>query len=146
MSKILIGSDHAGYTLKTAVKEYLQSLKYEVLDLGTTDKSSCHYPDFAAKMAAVIKPEDHGILICGSGIGIGIAANKCGLPCATAYNEFTAAEVGRNFQVMALGERVVPIEVAKLMIQAFLHPKKWFSDIALVLLISLGFKDKFMSK
>jgi hypothetical protein len=47
---------------------------------------------------------------------------------------------------MALGERVVPIEVAKLMIQAFLHPKKWFSDIALVLLISLGFKDKFMSK
>lgn len=90
MNKILIGSDHAGFTLKTAIKDYLIGLKYEVLDLGTSDKSSCHYPDFALKMSKLIKPEDRGILICGSGIGIGIAANKCGLPCATAYNEFTA--------------------------------------------------------
>lgn len=90
MNKILIGSDHAGYNLKTVIKDYLISLKYDVLDLGTSDKSSCHYPDFALKMSKLIKPEDRGILICGSGIGIGIAANKCGLLCATAYNEFTA--------------------------------------------------------
>ncbi len=59
-------------------------------------------------------------MVCGSGIGIGIAANKCGLWCATAYNEFTAREVGKHFRVMALGERVVPVEVAKLMINEFL--------------------------
>lgn len=58
-------------------------------------------------MAEAIKPEDRGVLVCGSGIGIGIAANKCKIPCATAHDEFTAAEVGKNFNVMAMGERVV---------------------------------------
>lgn len=120
MNKIFVGSDHAGLALKTAVKQYLLTLKYDVVDVGTNDKSSCHYPDFAVKMSKLIKPEDRGILVCGSGIGIGIAANKCGLFCATAYNEFTAREVGKHFRVMALGERVVPVEVAKLMINEFL--------------------------
>ena len=120
MSKIIIGSDHAGFTLKTAVKEYLMSLKYEVVDVGTNDLSSCHYPDFALRMAKIIKPEDRGILVCGSGIGIGVAANKCGLPCSTAYNEYTAAECGRHFRVMAMGERIVPMEVAKVMLRDFL--------------------------
>lgn len=90
MNKIFVASDHAGFTLKNAVRDYLISLKYDVIDLGTYEKTSCHYPDFAYKMSKQIKPENRGILICGSGIGIGIAANKCGLPCATAYNEFTA--------------------------------------------------------
>lgn len=86
MSKIFVGSDHAGITLKNAVRDYLISLKYDVVDVGTHEKVSCHYPDFALKMSKLIKPEDRGILVCGSGIGIGIAANKCGLRCATAYN------------------------------------------------------------
>jgi ribose 5-phosphate isomerase RpiB len=50
-----------------------------------------------------LKPEDKGILVCGSGIGIGIAANKCGISCATAFNEYTARECGKHFQVMAIG-------------------------------------------
>lgn len=54
-------------------------------------------------MVKQIQPTDRGILVCGSGIGIGIAANKCGLPCATAYNEYTAHECGKHFKVMALG-------------------------------------------
>lgn len=90
MNKIFVGSDHAGFTLKTAIKDYLISLKYEVFDVGTNEKSSCHYPDFAVKMSKSMKPEDRGILVCGSGIGIGIAANKCGLSSATAYDEYTA--------------------------------------------------------
>jgi len=90
MHRILVGSDHAGLNLKNGVRDYLLSLKYDVIDLGTHDKSSCHYPDFALKMAKVIKPEDRGILVCGSGIGIGIAANKAGMNCATAFNEYTA--------------------------------------------------------
>lgn len=72
-------------------------------------------------MADLIKPEDRGILVCGSGIGIGIAANKCRLPCATAYDEYTAAEVGKHFNVMAMGERVVTETLAKLMVEEFLR-------------------------
>jgi ribose 5-phosphate isomerase B len=123
MQRILVGSDHAGYTLKVGIRDYLLSLKYDVIDVGTHDKSSCHYPDFALKMAKLIQPNDRGVLICGSGIGIGIAANKAGLPCATAYNEYTARECGRHFRVMAMGERVVPLEAAKLMVTEFLKSK-----------------------
>ena len=68
-------------------------------------------------MANMIKPEDRGILFCGSGIGIGIAGNKCGMPCATAYDEVTAAECGRHFNVMAMGERVVTPTIAFLIIE-----------------------------
>jgi len=88
-----------------------------VIDVGTEEKSSCHYPAFAYKMAQLIKAEDRGILFCGSGIGIGIAANKCGLLCSTAYSEATAAECGRHFNVMSLGSRVVTFEVASLMVE-----------------------------
>jgi ribose 5-phosphate isomerase RpiB len=55
-------------------------------------------------------------LICGSGIGIGISANKCGMRCSTAFNEYTARECGKHFQLMALGERVVTFEIAKMMV------------------------------
>jgi ribose 5-phosphate isomerase B len=103
IKRIIIGSDHAGLGLKNGVKDYLTGLGYDVLDVGTNDKQSCHYPDFAKKMASVMKNEDRGILICGSGIGICIAANKCGISCGTAYNEYTAAECGKQFQAMAMG-------------------------------------------
>ena len=76
-------------------------------------------------MSKIIKPEDRGILVCGSGIGIGIAANKCGIQCSTAYNEYTARECGKNFKVMALGERSVPLEVAKVMLQDFFEASKF---------------------
>jgi ribose 5-phosphate isomerase B len=121
MLRIFVGSDHAGYNLKVAVKEYLmKSGKYEVHDVGTDDKSSCHYPEYALRMSKLIKPEDRGILVCGSGIGIGIAANKCQMPCATAHDEFTAAECGKHFNVMAMGERVVAVNMAYQMIEEFL--------------------------
>ena len=89
--KIYLGSDHAGYSLKIIVKEHLiKSGKYDVIDVGTDQKVSCHYPQFAYRMSKVLKPEDRGILVCGSGIGIGMAANKCHMPCGTAHDQYTA--------------------------------------------------------
>lgn len=118
MIRIFLASDHAGYPLKMIIKDYLKTqTKYEVIDVGTEQKVSCHYPIFANRMAKAMKPEDRGILVCGSGIGIGIAANKCGLPCATAYDEYTAAECGKNFHAMAMGGRVVSTELAILMVE-----------------------------
>ena len=125
MSRVIIGSDHAGFTLKVAIRDYLTSLNYQVVDVGTHVKQSCHYPDYAQHMKQLIQPQDRGILVCGSGIGIGVAANKCGLPCSTAYNEFTASECGRHFKVMAIGERTVPLEVAKVMVQDFFEASKF---------------------
>ena len=90
MRKIFVGSDHAGITLKNQIRDHLKSLGEEVVDLGADEKKSCHYPDFAEKMSNQIKLEDKGVLVCGSGIGIGIAANKAGLKCSTAFNEYTA--------------------------------------------------------
>ena len=110
MLKLYIGSDHAGFPLKMALREYLsKSGHYDVIDVGTDQKVSCHYPVFAHRMSQLIKPQDRGILVCGSGIGIGIAANKCNMPCATVYDEYTAAECGKHFNVMAVGGRVVSV-------------------------------------
>lgn len=88
--------------------------------MGTHENSSCHYPDFAEKIALGIKPEDRAIVVCGSGIGIGIAMIKSGISCATVFNEYTAEECGKVCQAMAVGERVVTQEVMKLMIAGFL--------------------------
>lgn len=86
IKRVIMGSDHAGITLKNFLKDYLKELQYEVIDVGTDEKVSCHYPLFAEKLANKINSDDRGILVCGSGIGIGIAANKCGLKCSTAFN------------------------------------------------------------
>ncbi len=86
MKRVIMGSDHAGITLKNSLRDYLKTLNYEVIDVGTDEKVSCHYPLFAEKLMEEIRPEDRGILVCGSGIGIGIAANKSGLKCSTAFN------------------------------------------------------------
>lgn len=92
MKKLFVGSDHAGIQLKKFVKKYVAS-KYshvDVVDVGTYDENSCHYPDFAHKLAVEIGIKDRGIVTCGSGIGIGIAVNKSGINCSTAFNEYTA--------------------------------------------------------
>src|SRR5690242_9060971 len=78
MSRIAIASDHAGVELKAQLKEHLTSLGHEVIDLGPDTTASVDYPDYADKLAAAIKEEQagQGVLICGSGIGISIAANR----------------------------------------------------------------------
>lgn len=91
--KIAVGCDHGGFELKQAVMQFLQDNGYEYQDFGTYDTQSCDYPDVAVPVAkAVAAGEfDRGILICGTGIGIGIAANKvAGIRAALCHDTFSA--------------------------------------------------------
>ena len=122
---IAIASDHAGYDLKTVLAEELGTMGYEVVDLGTDGRDSVDYPDFAkALIKAVIDGRaDCGVLVCGTGIGISIAANRHpGIRAALCHNETTArlARAHNDANVLALGARIVGIEVAKDCLKAFL--------------------------
>ena len=111
MKKIVIGSDHGGFEYKEIIKNYLLSLDYEVLDVGTFDNSSVDYPDIALKVCDIVTKEKiRGILLCGTGIGISIAANKChGIRAAVCNDEYSARKSRQhnNSNVLALGQRVI---------------------------------------
>lgn len=123
--KIALGSDHGGYELKKAVSEYLASRGVESLDLGTDNPDSVDYPDFAEKVALAVTgaKADAGIVFCGTGIGISIAANKVpGIRAALVTDPFMAkmAKEHNNANIIALGGRVVTPEHACRMVQAWL--------------------------
>jgi ribose 5-phosphate isomerase B len=93
--KIAIGSDHAGFKLKEEIKKHLAKQKIEVADLGTNSEEAVDYPDFAFPVAEAVssKKADRGILICGSGVGMVVAANKVkGIRAVNAYDENTAKQ------------------------------------------------------
>ncbi len=124
--RIAIGSDHAGFALKEWLKERLIAAGYECVDFGTDTPNSCDYPDFAAAVAqAVVKGEcDTGVVLCGTGIGSSIAANKvAGARCALCWNEYTArmARLHNDANVLALGARVLGAELAWEIIKAWLE-------------------------
>jgi len=106
--RIYIGCDHRGYEAKLIINEYLTNKKYEVVDVGTHSSASCDYPDVAKEVAEGVASDENsrGILICGSGIGISIAANRHkGIRCVMARNKIDA-QLGRehnNCNVLALG-------------------------------------------
>jgi ribose 5-phosphate isomerase B len=122
---IAIASDHAGYALKTTLAQELAEMGYEVLDLGTDGPQSVDYPDFGAALAKAIQAGDaeRGILICGTGIGISMAANRHpGVRAAVCWDE-TSARLTREHNdanVLALGARLLGVEVAKDCLRAFL--------------------------
>ncbi|ARQ98983.1 ribose 5-phosphate isomerase B [Campylobacter devanensis] len=124
ISKIYIASDHAGYEAKMQVKSILENMGVLVIDLGTDNaKNSVDYPDFAALVANSIKSNDEfGVLICGSGIGISIAANRFShIRCALCHNS-TLARLSREHNdanVLCFGARVVGAEVIKDMVEVF---------------------------
>lgn len=124
ISKIYIASDHAGYEAKMQVKSILENMGVLVIDLGTDNaKNSVDYPDFAALVANSIKSNDEfGVLICGSGIGISIAANRFShIRCALGHNA-TIAKLSREHNdanVLCFGARVVGAEVIKDMVEVF---------------------------
>ena len=124
--KLAIGSDHGGFRLKEAIKTYLLAHDYEVTDFGTESEDSCDYPDFALPVAeAVAKGEyDRGILICGTGIGIGIVANKVkGVRAALCHDTFSA-EACRNHNdanILTMGERIVGEVLALKIVETFLN-------------------------
>jgi ribose 5-phosphate isomerase B len=123
--RIAIGADHAGYELKRYIATKLREEGYECIDYGTHSKESCDYPDVSLNVAlSVSKGEcDLGILICGTGIGSSIVANKVpGVRCSLCCNEYMAemARAHNNANVLALGARVVGEELAWSIVKAWL--------------------------
>lgn len=122
--KIIIGSDHAGFELKERVKEYLNQLNHETEDLGAFSEEPVDYPLIAKEVAKkVAKTGSTGILICGSGIGMCITANKVkGVRAALCYDEYTA-KVSRehnNANILCLGARTGSAKIYKKIISTFL--------------------------
>ena len=124
--KIAIANDHGGYNLKKLIIRYLEENKYEYIDLGCDSLESCDYPDYALKAAKEVKDGkcDFGILICGTGIGISIAANKVkGIRAALCHDTFSAkaARAHNNANMIAFGERVIGPSLMLEILEAFLH-------------------------
>jgi len=123
--RIAIGSDHAGFSVKETIRKYLESAGYPVSDLGTSSEESVDYPDYGKAVGerVISKQVDLGIAVCGSGIGISIAANKVpGIRAALAHDVNTArlAREHNDANVLALGGRMVTDEAAIEMVQVFL--------------------------
>ncbi|WP_041742683.1 ribose 5-phosphate isomerase B [Caldicellulosiruptor obsidiansis] len=123
--KLAIGSDHAGFNLKEAVKKHLDKKGIEYKDFGTYSEESCDYPDIAKDVALAVKngQYDFGILICGTGIGISIAANKVrGIRAALCHDTFSAkaARAHNNANILAMGARVIGEGLACEIVDAFL--------------------------
>lgn len=124
--KIAIGNDHAGPAYKKAIVTFLESLGHEVINYGTDDFSSVDYPDFAHKVALDVENNqvDFGILICGSGNGIAMSANKHqGVRCALCWTKEIAelARLHNNANVISIPARFTSIEQAVSMVETFLN-------------------------
>ena len=123
--KIAIGSDHGGFVLKNELLKHIQAKGYEIKDFGCYSTASIDYPDVAREVAeAVVKGEyDRGIVVCGTGIGISIAANKIpGIRAALCGDCFSAkaSREHNNANILALGERVIGVELAKMITDIWL--------------------------
>jgi ribose 5-phosphate isomerase B len=122
--KVAIGCDHGGLDLKEAVISMLNDLNLTYEDMGTFERTSCDYPDYAEKVAAAVVSGqcDQGILICGTGIGMSIAANKVPGIRAALCNEIFSASMARahnNANILCLGARVVGTGVAQEIVKAY---------------------------
>jgi ribose 5-phosphate isomerase B len=124
--KIAIGSDHAGYELKEDIKKYLKRNKISFNDLGAYSSDPVDYPDIAKKVARAVglKKNKFGILICGTGIGMAMAANKVkGVRAAVSHNVFTAkmSRAHNDANILTLGARVLSNKLAIKIVAAFLE-------------------------
>ncbi|WP_438447503.1 ribose 5-phosphate isomerase B [Gorillibacterium sp. sgz5001074] len=124
--KIAIGADHAGFRLKDEIKAYIEELGHQVEDYGCTCGDSVDYPDYASEVClkVVEGQADRGILICGTGIGMSIAANKIpGIRCALVHDLFSAKATREHndTNVLAMGERVIGPGVAQEIVKVWLE-------------------------
>jgi ribose 5-phosphate isomerase B len=124
-SPVAVASDHAGFFLKQQLSEELKQAGYEVLDLGTDSEKSVDYPDFGRKMAEAIESGkvERGVIVCGTGIGISMAANRSRAVRAAVCHDVTSARLAREHNdanVLALGARLIGSEVAKDCVNVFL--------------------------
>jgi ribose 5-phosphate isomerase B len=123
---VALGADHAGFQLKDAVKRVLDELGVTYQDFGTSNGASVDYPDFAQAVAAGVSAGtfDRGILVCGSGIGMAIAANKVAGVRAAAIGDTESARLSRehnDLNVLALGARLTPESRAREIVRTFLQ-------------------------
>lgn len=124
--KISLASDHGGFELKTKISEYLTDLGHEVVDYGTYNVDRCDYPDYARLAAtAVAKCEcERGIVVCTTGIGVSMVANKVkGVRCALCVNSDMAkmTRAHNNANMIAIGQKYVDFETAKEIVDNFLN-------------------------
>lgn len=123
--RLVVGSDHAGFELKEELAAHLRSAGHDVLDVGTTDTTSVDYPDYGAAVGRAVVAGDGelGVACCGSGVGIGIAANKVPGVRAATVHDVTSARLAREHNdanVVCLGQRFTGIQVALDAVEAFL--------------------------
>lgn len=123
--RIAIGADHAGFDLKQAVVEYLKQLRHQVLDLGTHNTEPVDYPDYAEAVGRTLLEgkADRGILICGSGVGVSVAANRMpGIRAGVSHDTYSARQGVEHddVNVLVLGARVIGVELARELVRAFL--------------------------
>ena len=124
--KIAIGNDHAGVEFKNKIMQELRSKGYEIVNVGTDTLDSVDYPDIAKKVSEKVLNGEakFGILICGTGIGISIAANKIkGIRAALCHNEYTAklARLHNDANIIALGARVLGEDLGLACVEAFVN-------------------------
>ena len=125
--KIYMGADSAGYLLKEEMKKHIENLGYEVVDCGTDSEASCHYPVFASKVCEAVKENPDttfGILVCGTGIGMSMCANKYnGVRAAVCSDTFSAKMTRRHndANVLCMGARVIGSCLAEDIVDMFLE-------------------------
>ena len=132
--KIAIACDHGGFPLKQTVIETVRAAGYEPLDLGTDSMESVDYPDFAEKLGRVIQSgeAERGILMCGSGVGANIAANKMrGIYAAICHDTYSAHQGVEHddMNVLCMGARIIGVEPAKEIVAAFLGARFVGNDV-----------------
>jgi RpiB/LacA/LacB family sugar-phosphate isomerase len=126
--RIALGADHAGFELKQNLVGYLRQLGHEVLDLGTHDTSPTDYPDYAEAVGVAVRDgrAERAVLVCGSGVGATVAANKLpGIRAALCHDTYSAHQGVEhdNMNVLVLGARVIGTELAHELVQVFLQAK-----------------------
>jgi ribose 5-phosphate isomerase B len=125
MARVAVGSDHAGFGLKSMLIDDLRIAGHEVVDLGAHDRTSVDYPDFGTAVAnAVVGGSvEFGVCVCGSGIGISIAANRVHGARAALAHDVTSARLSREHNdanIVCFGERLIGVEVAREALRVFL--------------------------
>jgi ribose 5-phosphate isomerase B len=131
--KIVIGSDHAGFQLKVAMGDLLRSLSQEVLDVGAFNENPSDYPDFAEAVGRAVLDgkAERGVLICGSGVGASVAANKLtGIRAAVCHDTYSAHQGVEHddMNVLVLGSRIIGVKLAEDLVKAFLGAKFTHED------------------
>lgn len=126
--KVAIGSDHAGFKLKEQIKAFLTEKGFEVLDKGCFSETSCDYPDFGEAIAleVIAKNCDFGCIICGTGIGISISANKIpGIRAALCVSKEMAhlAKAHNDANIIAIGSRIKLLDTPEEILEAFINSK-----------------------